>query len=460
MIPIAAYKGKKLGILGLGKTGQSAMKALIRSGVHVVVWDDHKASLLETIDRAIYWQDWDWSSLAGLVLSPGIPHRLPKPHPAVVKAKEMKVPLLSDLDLLALSQPNCQFIAVTGTNGKSTTTTLIAHLLKTAGKSVQFGGNIGIPALDLTPFNEKGIYVLEISSYQAELINYLTFDVAVLLNIQSDHQERHGGIQGYVAAKKRLFTQGKPALIIGVDDNYCRKINQEFSGSSSQPIFPISKEQVLSGGFYAQEGCLFDNIQTPIQEVLNLEENFALKGAHNWQNAAAACAAVHPFNIDLKFIRQGLKTFSGLAHRQELILESKGVTFVNDSKATNVAATTCALTRFENIYWIAGGRPKKSGLEGVLDFLEHVKHAFLIGESSLKFAEYLKNALPITISGTLEKAIQDAYQLALQDGLPCSTVLLSPACASFDQFENFEKRGEVFRDAIQKIGCVDHLQRA
>jgi UDP-N-acetylmuramoylalanine--D-glutamate ligase len=388
--------------------------------------------------------------MAVLVMSPGIPHTHPTPHPAAAAARQAKVPLVGDIELLVRSAPGARYVAVTGTNGKSTTTALIGHILKTSGREVAVGGNLGAPVLSFAPLGPDGIYVLEMSSYQLELTQSLACEVAVLLNVTPDHLERHGGMAGYVAAKERIFANQKPsqAAVVGMDDEICRGIAGKLRSARRQTVVPISAEHVVDGGVYVADDVMTDDTGARPARVMDMRRAARLPGRHNWQNAAAAFAAARRVGIPADAVAAGIESFPGLAHRQEPIATIDGIGYVNDSKATNADATARALACYDAIYWIAGGVAKAGGIEPLRPHFPRIRHAFLIGEAAEDFARTLGEAVAHTRSGDLATAIAQARALARKEHIERAVVLLSPACASFDQFANFEARGEAFRALV------------
>ena len=331
----------------------------------------------------------------------------------------------------------------------STTTALVGHILKLAGQDVAVGGNLGIPVLDLEPLS-TGTYVLELSSYQIDLTHSLICDVAALLNITPDHLERHGDLAGYAAVKKRIFHgQTEPQVaVVCVDDEWCQRICHELEDGGAQRIVPVAVGRKATGGVYVVDGILHDDTEGDDDPVIDLADIAALPGAHNWQNAAAAFAMARVSQVPALTIAACLRSFPGLAHRQERLAVIDGVTYVNDSKATNAASTARALDCYEPIYWIAGGRAKDGGLGPVLAMLGRVRHAFLIGEAEEAFAEELTGRNPFDGCGDLSSALSAAHELAQSEKIEGAVVLLSPACASFDQWPNFEARGDAFRDQV------------
>mgnify|MGYP001582826516 CR=1 FL=1 len=456
MIDCFFMEGLPVAVMGLGNSGLAAAKALAASKAEVWAWDDDAARREAAKQAGVNLVDLgacDWSQPTTLVLSPGIPHTHPAPHPVAAAARAAGVEIVGDIELLARAQREASFIGVTGTNGKSTTTALIGHVLRTAGRETQVGGNLGFPALALKPVEAGGFYVLEMSSYQIELTVSLTFDIAVLLNITPDHLDRHGGMDGYTAAKRRIFhRQTKPrAAVIGVDDDHCRRIHADLARAGDQRVFPISSEIAVKGGVYSTDGTLIDDTDGAAQPALDLREIATLPGRHNWQNAAAAYAAARAAGLAPPVIAQCLRSYPGLKHRQELVAAAGGIRFVNDSKATNPDAAAKALASYRSIYWIAGGRPKEGGLDPVFPHLGNVKRAFLIGEASGRFARELDGRVALEQCGELKKALASALAAAQGDNAKDAAVLLSPACASFDQFANFEARGEAFRRLVGEL---------
>ncbi|MDH3597882.1 MAG: UDP-N-acetylmuramoyl-L-alanine--D-glutamate ligase, partial [Rhodospirillales bacterium] len=395
----------------------------------------------------------DWRELTSLVISPGIPHSHPAPHPVAALAREHCCEIIGDIELLGRSQRDASYLGVTGTNGKSTTTALIGHILETSGREVQVGGNLGTPALDLEALGSGGIYVLEMSSYQLELTLSITFDVAVLLNVTPDHLERHGGLEGYVAAKRLIFhRQTTPrTAVIGIDDETCRGIRRQLTEAGEQIVIPVSGSGPAPGGVHASGGVLTDDTEGREAPVLDLREVPSLPGRHNWQNAAAAYAACKTLGVQPPVIAACLGSFPGLPHRQELVAVVDGVSYVNDSKATNADAAAKALACYDDVYWIAGGRPKETGLAGLEPLFPRIVRAFLIGEAEDAFATALDGRVDFARCGDLVRATGLAQAAAKAEKRPGAVVLLSPAAASFDQFSDFEERGERFRALVEAL---------
>jgi UDP-N-acetylmuramoylalanine--D-glutamate ligase len=461
MIPLAFLDGHKVAVLGLGRTGLASAKAMMAAGAEVLAWDDGETARREATAVGIRLGDptrVDWSDMSLMVLSPGIPYRHPQPHPTVITVKGAGGDVVSDVELLARAEPKAKVLGITGTNGKSTTTALVGHILHQAGRATAVGGNIGTPALALEWLDEQGFYVLELSSYQLETTFSLHCDVAMLLNISPDHLDRHGGWDGYVAAKRRIFDgQGRgAAVVIGIDDPTCRDIFGDLREDDARRVIPVSGALQAMGGVYAIDGRLIDDLDGRAEEILDLTETPRLPGSHNAQNAAAAYAACRFVGLPREVIVEGLRSFSGLAHRQELITLIEGVAFINDSKATNPDAAARALACYERIFWIAGGRAKEEGLAEIEPYLHRIVEAFLIGEAGESFARSLHGKVAAQRCGTLDKAVAEASETARQDarrrpGDPPGVVLFSPACASFDQFADFEVRGEAFRRLVRDL---------
>lgn len=458
MIRLERYKNKKVGVFGLGTAGQAAVRAMLAGGAQVFAWDDKESSRLSFVNYSggIIPKDvklepiekWRWQELEVVVLSPGVPLTYPAPHPVVSRAQQAKVPLAGEVDLLYEACPTAQYIGVTGTNGKSTTTALITHILAQAGKNVQAGANFGTPALALNPADETGYYVLEMSSYQLDLVHKIRFKASVLLNISPDHIDRHGSMENYVASKLRIFerVRDKDACIVSLDDGYCRDaFIYLLREHSKHHLVPFSVTVNDSRGIIVdEEGILHDRWDEP-ENKFDLKTLSQLKGRHNYQNIAAAYGTLRHLGIEPEVIARGITTFTGLVHRMEKVLEYANIQFINDSKATNADATERALEPFDNIYWIVGGKAKEGGIAALERFFPKIAHAYLIGEAAEQFARTLEGKVPYTHAKTLDVATRQAAQQALKDQRPGATVLLSPACASFDQWKNFEQRGDAFR---------------
>lgn len=455
MISLTSHHDESFLVVGLGKSGLSAVRALTTAGARVMVWDDGPAQRERAQADGLTIFDYDagdLSALNGVIWSPGVPHTHPEPHPLATKAKAAGHTLRCDVDLLAKAQPDATFIGITGTNGKSTTTALTAHVLASAGFSVEVGGNLGFTALDLAPLGADGLYVLELSSYQTELTPNLHCATAVLLNITPDHLERHGGLNGYIDAKAQLF-KNQPVgstAVLGRDDDHCKALSNTLKSSGRLDVMEISAESKLGKGVSIDNGILIDTLFDG-NDTIDLRGLKTLPGKHNWQNAAAAYAIARHHGASTNSIASAFETFPGLPHRQEIVGSSRGVTFVNDSKATNADATKKALSCYDTIYWIGGGVAKAGGIAALGPLFGCIKHAFLVGEAADEFAASLEEAgVAVSKHTSLEDATTAAGSLALESADQDSTVLLSPACASFDMFANFEQRGDVFRTTVHE----------
>ena len=461
MIPVRGFEGKTVAVFGLARTGLAAARALQAGGAQVALWDEKPAAREAAAAEGLPVVDLttaDWSRFAALMLSPGVPLTHPAPHWTVERARAHGVEIVGDIELFARTvnaapdHKRPQVVAITGTNGKSTTTALIAHICASAGRDTRMGGNIGVGVLGLEDMHGGAVYVLEMSSYQLDLTSSLKPDVSVLLNISPDHLERHGGMEGYVAAKRRvLLNQGKgDTAVIGVDDPWGQRICTEITAANRRTIVPISASKAMGRGAYALQGLLYDATGERAVEVADLLRARSLPGRHNWQNAAAAYAAARGLGISPEEAAEGLMSFPGLAHRMETVGTIGNVRFVNDSKATNADAARQAMSSYPRFYWIAGGEPKTGGIDALQDLFPRVEAAYLVGEAAPAFAQTLKSKAPVVQSGTIPAAVAQAYADAAASGED-AIVLLSPACASFDQFADFEERGEAFRAAVQAL---------
>ncbi|MFN3856313.1 MAG: UDP-N-acetylmuramoyl-L-alanine--D-glutamate ligase [Caulobacter sp.] len=461
MIPAAGFEGRKVAVFGLGRTGLTVARALMAGGAEVALWDDGEKGRRSAMDEGLPLTDLneaDWSQFAALVLSPGVPLTHPKPHWTVDRAHEAGVEIIGDIELFARAvaaaplHKRPRIAVITGTNGKSTTTALLGHILRSAGRDTRIGGNIGFGVMGLPDMHGGAVYVLELSSYQLDLTWSLKPDAAVLLNISPDHLDRHGGMDGYVAAKKRvLLNQGKgDTAVIGVDDPWCQRICTEITAANRRTIRPISAGKAMGRGVYVLSGMLYDATGERAIEVADLTRARSLPGRHNWQNAAAAYAAALALGVSSEDAAEGLMTFPGLAHRMETVGRIGKVRFINDSKATNADAARQALSSYPAVYWIAGGRAKEGGIAELADLFPRVTRAYLVGEAAEDFAASLEGRADYSQCGTIEAAAAAAYADAAATGED-AIVLLSPACASFDQFADFEARGEAFRAAVQAL---------
>ncbi|WP_453978337.1 UDP-N-acetylmuramoyl-L-alanine--D-glutamate ligase [Brevundimonas sp. Marseille-Q4549] len=492
MIPVPGFEGRRVAVFGLGRSGITAARALQAGGAIPILWDDGVSGRMQAEAEGFQVQDLtaaDWSGFAALVLSPGAPLTHPKPHWTVQRARQAGVPVIGDVELFAralAARPQDQrprVVAITGTNGKSTTTALIGWVLKSAGLTVHVGGNIGVGVLALPEPTPDAVYVIEVSSYQLDLTTTFAPDVAILTNISPDHLDRHGGMEGYVAAKRRIFAHQAPdaVALIGVDETW----GQGLASQLSQRVIAVSSsahpreggDPVLSSGQDARDRQLAAS--PPLERPQNWLPAFAgmsgveavpgaiwsqgailadltparsLAGRHNAQNAAFAYAAARALGVSHAAAVKGLLTFPGLAHRMETVGRVGAVRFVNDSKATNADAARQALAAYPSVFWIAGGVPKAGGIDDLADLFPRVTRAYLIGQAADAFAATLGDS-PHVISRTLDAAVAAAAADAAAAGGE-QIVLLSPACASFDQFADFEARGEAFRAAVLALGAV------
>jgi UDP-N-acetylmuramoylalanine--D-glutamate ligase len=481
MIPVPGFEGRRIAVFGLGRSGLTAARALKAGGALPVLWDDSVSSRMQAEAEGFAVEDLttaDWSGFAALVLSPGAPLTHPKPHWTVEKAKAAGVEVIGDIELFARALAALpegerpRVVAITGTNGKSTTTALIGWVLKQAGLTVHVGGNIGIGVLALPGFGERGpsgpsvggsgdadvdvrapkaVYVIEVSSYQLDLTTSFAPDVAILTNISPDHLDRHGGMEGYVAAKKRIFAHAA-AAIVGVDDSWGEALASEIIGNGRYLITVTSNTAEQPAAGIGEQTIVYGPGQVRLAYgAIDLTEARSLPGQHNAQNAACAYAAARALGVSPTDTVEGLLTFPGLAHRMETVGQLGKVRFVNDSKATNADAARQALASYDRSFWIAGGRAKAGGIDDLEDLFPRVVEAFLIGEAAGPFAARLGET-PHRISGDMATAVHQAHEAAAATGRE-EVVLLSPAAASFDQYPDFEARGEAFRAAVLALGA-------
>ena len=459
MTPAASFCGRKVALFGLGGSGLSTARALMAGGALVSAWDDGDASRQRAAAQGVSLEDLtaaDWSGFAALVLAPGVPLTHPTPHWTAGKAQAAGVEIIGDIELFCRERarlaPAAPFVAITGSNGKSTTTALIAHILREAGHDVQLGGNIGTPILDLEPPANGRVHVIECSSFQIDLTPSLAPGVGVLLNVTPDHIDRHGTVAHYAAVKERLVS-GAAHVVIGVDDDHCRAMLRRLL-AAGKPVTPISNRasDLLACTHYAAHGLhrvialgAGRRLLEPLASLLHAP---ALRGAHNGQNAAAAFSACEVLGVNHGAICAGFDSFPGLPHRLEEVARSGSALFVNDSKATNADAAEKALLSYDDIFWILGGKAKDGGIEPLRPLFPRVRKAYLIGEASDDFAAALGGEVAHEHCVTLDVAIERAGADALACDAPEPVVLLSPACASYDQFANFEARGNAFRDHV------------
>ncbi len=462
MTPATTFKGRQVALFGLGGSGLATARALVAGGAEVTAWDDNPESVAKAKAENIAVADLrsaDWSSFASFVLSPGVPLTHPKPHWTVDLARGAGVEIIGDIELFARERaalaPDAPLIAITGTNGKSTTTALIAHIIAASGRDAQMGGNIGRAVMTLEPPARDRFHVIECSSYQIDLAPSLRPTAGILLNLSPDHLDRHGNMQSYADVKERMVA-GSGTAIIGVDDPFSSQIAERME-RAGKDVVRISKRLPLTDGYYADGTYLMEAIGGRYSRVGYLDGIGSLRGQHNAQNALAAVAACLKVGLDLGEIQAGLESFPGLAHRMEQVGRRGRVLFVNDSKATNADASAPALATFPRIYWIAGGLPKEGGIETLRGFFPRVAKAYLIGEAAPAFSATLGDAVPYEISGTLDAALAHAAADAAEDNAAEAVVLLSPACASFDQFRNFELRGDAFREAVLSLPGIEPI---
>ncbi|MBU3001134.1 UDP-N-acetylmuramoyl-L-alanine--D-glutamate ligase [Roseovarius nubinhibens] len=462
MIPVIGVEEQRIAVLGLGRSGLSAARALREGGAHPICWDDNEAARDIAAGEGFEVSDLSrqgaFDDIALLVTSPGIPHLYPEPNRVIAAALAAGVPVDNDIGLFFRSFAAQGFdefdtpprvVAVTGSNGKSTTSALIHHVLSEAGRASQLAGNIGRGVLDIDPPEDGGVVVLELSSYQTELARALTPDVAVFTNLSPDHLDRHGGMGGYFAAKRRLFSEGGPdRAVIGVDEAEGRFLANQLSvGPSDDRVIRISSGTKLTGPgwqVFARKGFLSEYRKTRQAGSIDLREIKGLPGAHNHQNACAAYAACRALGLAPRVIEAGFASFGGLPHRSQLIAEQNGVSFVNDSKATNVDSAARALMAYGRIRWICGGLQKEGGLSGLAPGLANVVKAYVIGREAAAFALDLGET-ETEICTTMERAVARA----MEEAEPGDCVLLAPAAASFDQYDNFEQRGDDFTARVR-----------
>jgi UDP-N-acetylmuramoylalanine--D-glutamate ligase len=460
MIPVSGYAGRRVAVLGLGRTGQATIAALRAGGADVIAWDDGAAARDRSSDVALIdlTRSRAFEGVDLLVTSPGIPHLYPTPHPAIAAAWEAGVPVDNDIGLFFRSFASDGFaefdtaprvVAITGSNGKSTTAALTHHILGNSGRPAQLAGNIGRGVLDIDPPRDGEVVVLELSSYQTDLARALTPDVAVFTNLSPDHLDRHAGLGGYFAAKRRLFAEGGPdRAVIGVDEDEGRYLaNQLSEGPGDDRVIRISAAGKLSGDgwlVFARKGFLSEWRKGRQVASIDLRGMAGLPGAHNHQNACAAYAATRALGLGPRQIEEAMHSFAGLPHRSQRIAEANGVAFVNDSKATNVDAAAKALSAFSRIRWICGGLQKEGGLDGLASATGAVVKAYVIGREAEAFARQL-TGVEAEICTTMARAVARA----MEDAEPGDTVLLAPAAASFDQYDSFEKRGEDFTREVR-----------
>ena len=462
MIPVTSFAGKTVAVFGLGGSGLASCHALREGGAEVIACDDSIDRMVEAARANFITADLRsvaWENFAALILTPGVPLTDPVPHWTVQVAQAAGVEVIGDIELFcrerARHASDAPFIAITGTNGKSTTTALIAHLMREAGFDTQMGGNIGTAILSLQPPAKGRVHVIEMSSYQIDLTPSLDPSVGILLNVTPDHIDRHGTLEHYAAVKERLV-KGVPkqgTAIIGVDDGWCLAVADR-AEAAGKNVVRVSVEGPLRDGLTADGATIVSNVAGVPHLLVDLAGIGSLRGLHNAQNAACAAAAALALGVSPDVLQKGLRSFPGLAHRMEQVGRQGRALFVNDSKGTNADATAKALSSFPDIFWIAGGKPKEGGIESLAEFFPRIRKAYLIGEAAAEFARTLEGKVPYEISATLDAAVPAAARDAAASDVPEPVVLLSPACASFDQFRNFELRGNRFRELVQALDGV------
>jgi UDP-N-acetylmuramoylalanine--D-glutamate ligase len=443
-------------VIGAGKSGISTCKALASIEWPVYLWDDknvdeerfqdleevnNKVQIITNRSEALKILD-----KKGIIIpSPGIPLE----HYLLVRAREMGLPIRGDVELFSQCYPNVKTIGITGTNGKSTTTALINHILNQCGITSVMGGNIGEPIMNLTITDDIEVVVLELSSFQLDLCQEYSPDISILLNISPDHLDRHGSMENYILAKEKIFF-GSGLAIIGVDDTYSNAIYNKLMSHSERTCYAVSVQGELSSGVFMRQGLLHDVLEEGQKKSFDINSKW-LHGEHNEQNISISYTAATLLGLDSNRIVEAILSFKGLPHRQYQLGVYDNVTFINDSKATNAEAASKALCSYSNIYWIVGGRPKQGGLKGLEPYMGNVKHAFIIGEAQEDFSVWFdKQKIPFSLEHTIEKAVDSAFNIARNDNNE-AVILLSPACASFDQFCSFEERGDVFANLVKEL---------
>ena len=456
MIPVTTFAGKQVAVFGLGGSGLASARALKTGGAEVIACDDDPKKMAEAAQAGIATADLrhiDWSRIAALVLTPGVPLTHPAPHWSAGLARAAAVEVIGDIELFCRERrshaPQAPFVAITGTNGKSTTTALTAHLLRSAGRDAQLGGNIGTAILSLEPPRAGRVHAIEVSSFQIDLAPTLDPSVGILINITEDHIDRHGSLRNYAAIKERLVAgvQEDGTAIVGVDDNWCAAAADRIERAGKRAV-RISVRRPLPDGLFVEAEQIMQAAGGSARAIAHLGGIGSLRGVHNAQNAACATGAALALGLDAAAIQRGLRSFPGLAHRMEEIGRKGRVLFVNDSKATNADSAAQALGCFSDIFWIAGGQPKTGGIASLAGFFPRIRKAYLIGEAATDFAATLEGKVPHVVAGTIENALKLAARDAAEANVAEPVVLLSPACASFDQFRNFEVRGDAFRELV------------
>jgi UDP-N-acetylmuramoylalanine--D-glutamate ligase len=454
-VALSHLAGRAVGVFGLARSGLATVRAARDGGAAVWAWDDREgardaaAGLGATIAEPA---DWPWAELACLVLSPGVPLTHPEPHPVVGMAERHGAEIVCDVELLFREiEGKSRIAAITGTNGKSTTTALLGHILSEAGLAAHVGGNIGRSALDLPPPAEGAVYVLEMSSYQLDLTRRFRPDVAMWLNLTPDHLDRHGGFEGYARAKERIFASmvSGDTAVVGIDEPVMEEIAASLARCGGPRLRTASVRRHPEADLFVDGDGRLTEDGRPVADLAGFDR---LRGAHNWQNMAVAYAAARALGLAPDSVMAGMASFPGLAHRMEVLGRRGRVVFVNDSKATNAEAAAPALASLAPVYWIAGGLAKEGGIAPLSALFPRIAKAYLIGRAADAFSATLAGRVPHVIAGDMETAVRLASADAAGDPAPEPAVLLSPACASFDQFADFEARGEAFRRAFEALG--------
>ena len=465
MIPLSSFAGRRVALFGLGASGLASASALLAGSADVIAWDDTEASVEKARATGIPVADLrhiDWSKISALVLAPGVPLTHPAPHWTVGLARNAAVEVIGDIELFCRERrttaPNAPFIAITGTNGKSTTTALVAHLFASANYDTQLGGNIGTAILSLSPPAPGRLHVIECSSFQVDLAPSLDPSVGILLNVTEDHLDRHGTLANYAAIKERLVAGVQPngTAIVGVDDNFCQAIADRIARAGKR-VERVSVRRPLPDGFYLEADQVMRAAGGTARAVVRIGGIGSLRGLHNAQNAACATAAGLALGLSAEAIQKGLISFPGLAHRMEQVGRKDKILFVNDSKATNADAAARALASFTDVFWIAGGKAKTGGITSLAGYFPRIRKAYLIGEAAGELAGTLQGKTPFVVAGTLDRAIELAARDAEASDAKEPVVLLSPACASYDQYRNFELRGAAFRDTVLALPGVNRI---
>jgi UDP-N-acetylmuramoylalanine--D-glutamate ligase len=462
MTPVTSFAGKTVAVFGLGGSGLASCHALKAGGAEVIAGDDNTDNVAKAAQAGFVTADLrtvSWANFAALILTPGAPLTHPSPHWSVLMARQAGVEVIGDIELFCRERrrhaPDAPFVAITGTNGKSTTTALIAHLMRFAGYDTQMGGNIGTAILSLEPPRMGRVHVIEMSSYQIDLAPSLDPSAGILLNISEDHIDRHGTLEHYAAVKERLVAgvQARGTAIVGVDDTFSRNIADRIDRSGKR-VVRVSVRNPLADGLYVERETIVRASGGARSEIARLGGIGSLRGLHNAQNAACAAASALAMGVSGDTLQNGLRSFPGLAHRMEQVGQRGNVLFVNDSKGTNADAAAHALSSFSDIFWIAGGKPKAGGITGLAEYFPRIRKAYLIGEAAKEFSGTLGERVAHEMSETLDVAVTSAARDAEASGLADAVVLLSPACASFDQYRNFEIRGAKFRDLVTALPGV------